>query len=164
MTRGSVGPNPFVRAAALAAALFVAGAGGLAAAQAQQTPAEAIAYRREQLRHLGAAFKATNDQLRARSPDLAAIAVNAQTISQLAAAFPTWFPTGAGPGAGLETHARPEVWTQRAAFEAKARQFRAAAGDLSAASAARDLALIRTRVRALGASCASCHADFRERP
>jgi cytochrome c556 len=151
------------RAGILALAALIIGASGIAVAQAARTPAQTVEYREAQLRRLGAAFKAVNDQSRASSPDFAAIRSNAQTISALAAEFPTWFPAGTGPAAGLDTKAKAEIWSNSAGFADEIRQLQAAAQNLATASAGTDRAAISASARSLGQRCASCHTGFRER-
>jgi cytochrome c556 len=151
------------RAAILAVAALVIGASGIAVAQTARTPAQTVEYREAQLRRLGAAFKAVNEQSRRSSPDLGDIRANAQTISSLAAEFPTWFPAGTGPDAGLDTKAKMAIWSNAASFADEVRQFQAAAQNLSTASAGADATVIGAGARALGQRCASCHTGFRER-
>jgi cytochrome c556 len=141
--------------AAVAAATLVAS--GFAAAQA---PADPIAARHQQFRRLGAAFKSVNDELRAGSPDVTVIRTHAQTIASLSQALPSWFPPGSGPREGVRTRAKPEIWTNAAQFAERVRQFQASAQGLSGAGS--DVAVLRTRARALGAECGRCHAAFRE--
>jgi len=152
--------NNMQRAIVLAFAVAIVGASGFAAAQTTRTPVQAIEYRHDQFRRLGRAFKGVNDQARAGSPDLAVIRTNSQTISQLAADFPTWFPAGSGSGAG-ETDARAEIWSNRAAFDAKMRDFQTAAQNLATAAAGTNTGAIQQSARALGATCSGCHRDFR---
>jgi cytochrome c556 len=151
------------RAAILAVAALVVGASGIAVAQTARTPAQTVEYREAQLRRLGAAFKAVNEQSRASTPDFAVIRSNAQTISTLAAEFPSWFPAGTGPAAGLDTKAKAEVWSNGAGFADEIRQFQAAAQNLATASAGTDASAIGPAARALGQRCSSCHTGFRER-
>ena len=153
--------NNTQRAIVLAFAVAIVGASGFAAAQTTRTPAQAIEYRHDQFRRLGRAFKGVNDQARAGSPDLAVIRTNSQTISQLAADFPTWFSAGSGPGGGNDTRAKAEVWSNRAAFDTQIRGFQTAAAALSTAAAGNNTAAIQQSARALGATCSGCHRDFR---
>lgn len=151
------------RAALLAVATLVVGASGIAVAQTARTPEQTVEYREAQLRRLGAAFKAVNDQSRASSPDFAAIRTNANTIATLAAEFPSWFPAGTGPAAGLDTKAKAEVWSNASGFAGEVQQFQTAARDLVSVSAGTDKAAIGASARAVGQRCASCHNSFRER-
>lgn len=154
------------RAAIAAVAVLIAGVSGIAVAQTAapaRTPAQSVEYREAQFRRLGAAFKAVNDQTRASSPNLATIRANAQTISTLAAEFPSWFPAGSGPAAGLETKAKAEIWTNGSGFTEQVTRFQTAARNLATASAGTDTAAIGASARALGATCGGCHTAFRER-
>jgi len=147
--------------ASFALALVVAS--GVAVAQAPRTPAEAVQFRHDQFKRMGGAFKALNEQRRASTPDLQIIRTNVATVVQLAPDLPNWFPSGSGPGPGVQTHAKAEVWSNAPAFADQVAQFQAAVRTLSAASAGSDVAAINTQIGAVGARCGSCHENFRER-
>jgi cytochrome c556 len=151
------------KTALIGAAALIVCLTGLAAAQTVQTPAQMAEYRQAQFRRLGAAFKVVNDQTRASTPDTALMRANTQTISALAAEFPTWFAVGSGPAQGLDTKAKTEIWTDSVSFADQTRQFQSAAQALGAAGAANDVGGVAASARALGQRCASCHTQFRER-
>lgn len=145
---------------AVALAAIVLGVSGVAVAQAVRSPAETAQFRHDQFRRVGGAFKAVNDGVRQREPDLAALRASARTVAQAANDLPNWFPAGTGPGNGFTTKAKAEIWSDTAGFAAQARQFRTSAHTLANSS---DLNAFRTNARAVGAVCASCHVAFRER-
>lgn len=147
--------------ASFAFALVVAS--GVAVAQAPRSPADAVQYRHDQFKRIGGAFKTLNEQTRASAPDLAIIRTNVATIAQLAPDLPNWFPANSAPAAGLQTHAKAEIWSNAPAFATRVHDFQAAVQALSAASAGSDTAAITASVRAVGQTCGSCHNDFRER-
>src|SRR5581483_2818231 len=94
-------------------------------AGAESTPSgEVIKTRIADFRRIGRSFKAIRDQLRTKELDLPVIQRSSQQIESLGATILTWFPAGTAEG---QTHAKPEVWSQRAEFEAAQRKFYAEA-------------------------------------
>ena len=152
------------RAKIVLIALTVVGSSGLAWAQAPKTPAETIQYRQQQMKNLGGAFKAVGDQIRSGAPDLAVIRSNVPAMQKVAAELPTFFPAGSGPEAGVPTQAKPEIWTNRAGFDAKVAQFQTAVQGLATASAGSDTAAITAAAGPIGQACQGCHSEFRVRP
>lgn len=147
---------------ALVLATAAIGVSGMAFAQAttqaSRTPEQAVDYRHQQFRRVGAAFKGVNDGLRAGSPDMAAIGASTQALSTLAADLPNWFPAGTATPTGDRNRAKSEIWSDAAGWNAQVTQFQAATRTLAAAN---DVAAARAAVRAAGARCASCHNAFR---
>lgn len=152
------------RAKIVLIALTVISTSGLAMAQAPKTPAEAVQYRQQQMKSLGGAFKAVNDQVRSGAPDLAVIRTNVPTMQKVAAELPTLFPAGSGPEAGVPTQAKPEIWTNRAGFDGKVAAFQAAVQGLATASSGTDTAVIAAAAGPVGQGCQGCHSEFRVRP
>lgn len=146
------------RAGGLALTLGLAAAGG---ALAQTAAQKAVTTRQAGYKQMGAAFKAINDELKAGSPNTAAIAAQAQKMADLGAQVPAWFPKGSGPEAGVKTRAKPEIWTDAAGFAAVARALRPEAVKLQQVAAAGDLDAVRAQVRAVGGACKSCHDKYR---
>lgn len=75
----------------------------------------------------------------------------------------SWFPEGTGPGAEgvVKTRARPEIWSDRTGFEARAIAFAAAVESLKGAVAANDPASVATLAGAVGGACKACHQAYR---
>ena len=142
---------------ALAAGLCLAG-GAVAAVNAKAV----IEAREANFKTMGKSMKAMNDALKSDSPDLAAIAGNAATIRGLAPKITTWFPKGTGPGAGVKTEARAEIWTDGAGFAAAARRLEPEAAKLETLARAGDLAGVRAQVRVVGGTCKGCHDNYRK--
>src|SRR5262245_30543442 len=115
------------------ALLALAGASELALAQGAKSPADAIQYRQQHLKQLGGAFKAVTDEVRGGSPNLDTVKTNAAAMQKLAAEFPTWFPAGSGPEAGVPTQAKAEIWANRATFDEKIKALQTAVDGLAAA-------------------------------
>lgn len=122
---------------------------------------EIIKARQAQLKKFGGAFKAINDQLKASSPDLAAIQAAAASLPVEAATMADWFPAGSGPESGIETDALAKIWETRADFDQKMADFQAAAANLNTVAQGGDLAAIGAAFGATGGTCKGCHDDYR---
>lgn len=86
----------------------------------------------------------------------------ARALSRWAHALPGMFPEGSdAAGAGVPSNAKPEVWSDRAGFEAKAAQFAAAADRLAELSEGEDAAAFSAQWTAVRAGCQSCHEGYK---
>lgn len=139
---------------ALAAAALVLSGAGFSFAQAARTPAESVAYRQEQMRRVGATFKAIRDGSARSQPDLAAIRANARTLSQLAQELPTWFPADSAMPVGEKNRARPEIWSNAPGFAERTQSLQSATRDLANATT---IEAVRTQMRAVAPQCSRCH-------
>jgi cytochrome c556 len=146
-------------AIALGVGLAVA-AGG---ATAQVAGAKAAHARHEGFEQMGKAFKTLNDELKRGKPNLAKIRASTQTMQDLSAKVPTWFPAGSGPQPGVKTHAKGEIWSDPAGFQAALKPLAPATAKLNAAARAGDLAAVRAGIKEAGAACGGCHDKFREK-
>ena len=146
-----------------AVAVLVLTVAGVSSWALAQDAASIESSRKDHFHQIGAAFKAVMDQTHASAPDFQIIHANAQTLEQLIAALPSWFPAGSGPESGVKTRAKAEVWTKASDFQEDARLAHEAAQDLVKASAGSDVSVVATSAMALGKRCGACHADFREK-
>lgn len=132
-----------------------------AAASQAGTPVDAIHARQGQFREIGTAFKAINDELKKDTQGKFAMATSARQISgdlrQVRGLFP------AGSNAGAKTAALPAIWTDHAKFDALNAASTTEADKLVAAIRTGDATAIRTQAKVLGASCQTCHQQFRAR-
>ena len=85
----------------------------------------------------------------------------ASGLAKFAGVMPTLF---ADSTKTLPSRAKPNVWTDRAGFQAKAADFAGAAKALAAAAAADDKAAFDTALASVGASCKGCHDSFQAPP
>jgi cytochrome c556 len=86
----------------------------------------------------------------------------ARALSRWAHALPGLFPEGTdAAGAGIPSDAKPEVWSDRAGFEAKAAQFAAAADRLAELSGGEDAAAFSAQWTVVRAGCQSCHDGYK---
>jgi cytochrome c556 len=132
-----------------------------AAAAIAATPADAIRSRIAGYRALGAAFKTTNDLVRAGNLASPGLRQAAAQISAAARGQYGWYPAGSGPHSRLKTAARAEIWTRGAEFRAAQDAFARQAAAFERIAASGNQAAIRSGVRQLGASCKGCHDNFR---
>ena len=142
---------------ALALGMTAAGAGALA----QSAGAKAVAVRQANFKQMGAAFKATNDELKNDKPNTAAISAQAKKLNDLAKTEQTWFPKGSGPEAGVKTAAKPEIWSDAAGFAAAVKSLQSEAAKLQQVSAGGNVDAVKAQVKATGGACGSCHNKYR---
>jgi cytochrome c556 len=142
--------------------LFLAAVIGLATAlpaAAQFRNAEAaIKYRQSVMQvqnfHLGRIFAMANG----RMPFDAAVAAQDAMILETIDKLPfVAFIDGSDKG---DTKARPEVWKERAKFDAAALKMQQDVAKLNAAARTGNLDAIKAAAGAVGQSCKACHDDY----
>jgi cytochrome c556 len=146
------------QAAALAA---IIPALALAAPAATPSPQAMIAARQAGFKKMGGAMKALNDQLKSGVPAKDVVENAARTVAATAREQAKLFPAGSGASAGVKTDALPNIWTDRAAFDALMVRLANETGKLQAVAAGGDAAAIAAQAKATGAACAACHRQFR---
>jgi cytochrome c556 len=137
-------------------ALLMAAAATVAAA-----PGDVIRDRVAGYRALGAAFKTTNDTVRAGEVRSVRLHQAASQISAAARNQYQWFPKGTGLQPRTKTAARPEIWSRAREFRAAQDAFARQAGAFERIVASGNEAAIRSSARQLGATCKACHDKFR---
>ena len=104
---------------------------GTAGAQAPRTSAADVVKGRQAAMMLsGVAMASIKGAIDAGQPP-ASQRFNTRALSRWAHAVPGMFPAGSGAEAGVPTNAKPEVWSDRAGFEARAADYAAAADRLA---------------------------------
>jgi cytochrome c556 len=131
------------------------------AAGTASTPVDAIKTRQQGLKDLGAAFKVVRDQVKSGSPDTDKIKVAAVSVKKVADEIVTWFPHGSGPETGVNTAAKPEIWSNADSFTTARNNFIEQAGKFVAAANSGDVNAIGGQTKALGEACGACHDKFR---
>lgn len=136
---------------------------GINTSQGSDTPRtgqDLVDYRVKQLKSAGAAMQALA-QYDGSNPEISATA--AKTIDDVAAEMLSFFPQGSGPdGTGItKTRAKPEIWSDWAGFEGKAKALDDAAAVLVTATASNDLEAIKAAFGEVGKSCKACHETYR---
>jgi len=118
--------------------------------------------RHKKFEQIGKAFKQVSDQLKRKPVDFAKARSGAATIATLAPQVVTWFPAGSGPQDGVRSDTKAEAWTRRAELMKIADQFAKSTPALKAAADSGDLVALAAAVRTTGATCKSCHDQFRK--
>ena len=108
-----------------------------------------------------AGFKGNADSMKGiaaalGSGDYQTVISRAEGIASWANKIPSYFPKGSDSG---DTKARAEIWFEFDAFKAKANE--TAAQTLVTAAKSGDQGAMMAGLKNLGASCKSCHSDFK---
>jgi cytochrome c556 len=98
-----------------------------------------------------------------KGADLRSLAGAARSLSQWAAILPALFPAGTGPDVA-ETRAKAEIWSNRADFERRARDYAEAAARMAEAAAAGDMTRGGAAWDATRETCNACHERYRSDP
>jgi cytochrome c556 len=85
----------------------------------------------------------------------------ARGLVRWANTLPTMFPEGSRVG---NTRARPEIWSNRPDFDAKAAAYATAAQQLVDAAQTGDKAAFTTQWTGLRETCNACHTPYRAEP
>jgi len=126
-----------------------------------ETPADVPAFmkaRHEKYEDLGKNFKVVLDNFKSATPDMAAVTTAAAKVKGYADEMGTWFPPGTAAEAG-KPGAKPNIWTDRATFDAALVKLQTEATKLAAVT---DAAGLKAQFPATGATCKGCHDTFRE--
>jgi cytochrome c556 len=98
-----------------------------------------------------------------KGADLRSLAGAARSLSQWAAILPALFPAGTGPDV-VETRAKAEIWSNRADFERRARDYTEAAARMAEAAAAGDMTRGGAAWDVTRETCNACHELYRSDP
>jgi cytochrome c556 len=135
--------------------------GGGASAQGARTPAADIVEARQAAMMLsGVAMGSIKAAVDGGQP-IASQRFATRALARWAHAVPGAFPAGSGAEAGVRTTAKPEIWSDRAGFEAKAADYAAAADRLAELAAGDDAAAFAAQLAVVRASCQSCHDGYK---
>lgn len=152
--------NRSLLAAATVAALVVA----LPAAAQFQKPEDAIKYRQSALTVMGTHFGRLGAMVQGKVPfDAAAAAHNAQIVETMSKLPFTAFIDGTSQSQFPNTHAKPDIWAERAKFDAAATKMQDAAAKLNVAAKSGSLDQIKAAFGPTGQACKACHDDFRSK-
>jgi cytochrome c556 len=112
--------------------------------------------RQHAMEQIGDAMKTLGKMAKGQLPfDTKVVGAQATTIAERLGEAAQLFPPGSDAG---ETHAMPEVWSDRAGFEKTMKDAQAAA---SALQSVKDEAAYRPALGTLGQSCKACHDKYR---
>lgn len=149
---------------AATAAVFALSAVGLAVAPAQAFDGldpPGVIKARQAAFHLSAGIfgpmKASIDS----GADVKPFTFGAKGLARWGRTLPSMFPAGTGAEAGVPTKAKPEIWTDRAGFEARAAEYAAAADKLAELADANDKPGFAAQWTVVRQSCSNCHDTYR---
>lgn len=144
----------------LACAAVLGLATALPAAAQFQRPEQAVTYRKAAFQVMGAHFGRIGAMASGRAPyDAAAAAANADIVAFMSRLPYAGFVEGTA-GKGEKGSALPNIWTERAKFDAAARKMQDDAAKLAVAAKANNLDQLKAAFGATAASCKACHDDF----
>ena len=145
----------------LAAATVVGLATALPAAAQFQKPEDAVKYRQSAMFVMGNHMGRLGAMAQGRVPfDAAQAAANAEIVATLSKLPFVGFIEGTSSNSGAKTKAKPEVWTERAKFDAGATRLQEETAKLSAAAKTGNLDQIRSAVGEVGKVCKGCHDTY----
>jgi cytochrome c556 len=90
--------------------------------------------------------------------DVKQLAIPARSLARWARTLPSLFPAGTNLP---NSHARPEIWSDRAGFEARAAAYADAARLLAEAADTGDRAAFLTQWNAVRGTCGACHDSYK---
>jgi cytochrome c556 len=144
-----------------AAAIGLLCLGGTAGAQTARTPAADIVEGRQAAMMLsGVAMGSIKAAIDAGQP-LGSQRFPTRALSRWSHAVPGMFPQASGAEAGVPTNAKPEVWSDRAGFEARAADYAAAADRLAELAGGEDADAFAAQWAVVRASCQACHDGYK---
>jgi len=145
----------FVSAFALAATLLLtAGHASLA----QTAPAQIVKERQEGMdKNWSDYFRDVARTVRSDSPDLNLIAAKAAQASEHLKKLAQLFPPGTGRDAVPGTRSKPEVWTQRAEFDAAMKTLIDATNAMAEDARKGDAVLVKSDWIDVAKACGACH-------
>ena len=144
-----------VSALAVGAILLVAGG---QAALAQTPPAQIVKERQDGMEANWTDYlRDVAGTLRSGSPDLALVASKAAQASEHVKKLSTLFPPGTGRDVVPTSRAKPEVWTQRADFDAAMTALADALKTMSDDAKKGDLEKVKADWTNAAKACGACH-------
>jgi cytochrome c556 len=148
--------RPLATAAAALALMIAAGASARSARETAPTPEELAKAREAAMIMSVATLARVRAALSGESVKPAVFP--ARGLAQWAESIPAMFPASTASLTG--TRARPEIWSDRAGFEARAAAFTSATRAMVVAAQADDRAALTVAVERTAESCKACHDAY----
>ena len=124
----------------------------------QSSPAQMVEQRQEAMKILWPSYYQEMARVvRGQSNDLAGVATKASQASDALKKAAVLFPQGSGREAVPKTRAKPEVWTQRAEFEAALTKMVAETDAIGAAARSGNLDAVKAQWLKVAEACGACH-------
>jgi cytochrome c556 len=141
-----------------AIAALVLAAAALPAVSQQMKPENQVKYRRAAYQLMNLNFGNLDAMAENKKPfNKEEAARNAEFVALLATVPKGFF----GEGTDKDTRAKPEIWKNRADFDAKMDKMTNEAAKLPAVVKTGDMAAFRKQVHDLGEACKACHDEYR---
>lgn len=139
--------------------VFLALAVMLAANSAEaQTTAAVVKERQEAMKSLWPMYYRGFSQVsKGESADIASMPAKTDEAVAALRKLASMFPAGSGRDAVPETRSKPEVWTQKAAFDAALSKLVAETQKLGAAAKTGNVDAVKAQFPAVAEACGGCH-------
>lgn len=127
--------------------------------------AATVKERQAVMKEMGGKTGVINAYIKESKGTAADVEAAAKTISADAGKIPTFFPEGSGLDKIKDpvTGAKPEIWTDRAKFEAAAKTLADEAAKLADVAKSGNKDEIAAQFGKVGAACGTCHTSFRQK-
>jgi cytochrome c556 len=123
-----------------------------------QDAAQAVKERHEIMKDLWSNYYRGFAQVaRGESTDVASIPQKASEASATIRHFVTLFPPGSSPDKFPETRAKPEIWSDRAGFEATANTLATETDRLGEAAKSGNVDAVKAQFAKVSQACGGCH-------
>jgi len=143
---------------ALVLGLVTAAAIGIPVLAQQMAPADAVKARQDLMKGLFPNhFRAFVAIARGESTDIASLPEKTQLAVAEVRKLPALFPPGTGREAVPATRGKPEIWSERAEFEANAAKLADETAKLGDIAKGGNLDAVKAQVAAVNQACTGCH-------
>lgn len=132
-------------------------AAGSVTLMAQSAPAEVVKAREDLMKSLWRGYYRDMSQAAKGEGDFQAVAVKATQATEQLKKFVTLFPQGSGRDAVPTTRAKPEIWTQRAEFEAAANTLAKETAAFGDAAKSGNVEAMKAQWAKVAEACGACH-------
>ena len=131
------------------------------ALSAPSTPLQTVKYRQTEMKLLGGHMKALGAIVKGESDRVSDVLMHAEAVAALSKTVGAMFPDGTGPGPGIETESKAEIWTQKEKFAAAVKALEDSSAALVEAAKSNDPAKVKAAAGTVGQACGDCHDAFK---
>ena len=149
-----------LRHAILGSLAVVVALAGMDAVEAADEPANVIKYRQTIMQSHGAHLRPIAMVITGEVSYTEHIVAHARAAHAVSLMLEDVFPEGTDVG---DTRAKPEIWQDKAKFEAAVKALQTATGELVSLAESGDLAAIGAQLQKVGQACGGCHKPFRKK-
>lgn len=145
-------------------AYIIACAIGLVATSALALDLASVAHdRKANMKTMGGAMKAINEQLKSATPDLGIIKAQAAKLDAGAHLMADQFPEGSGLKVDPKSEALDTIWSDKAKFKQISDDYVKAASNLNIVAQAGNASALANAYHDVGQACKACHTQFKKR-